>query len=92
MDPVILASMIFTIIVLLLIGGFVLLLPLSLRLGKVLDIWISEHKTLTGSTDELAATNRALEGLSRRLVELEEQQGFLEELVSKKGELPPPER
>ena len=91
MDPVILAGMIFSIIVLLLVGGFVLLLPVSQRLGKVLDIWISEHKSLPGRADDFAATNRALESLSHRLTELEEQQGFLEELVSKKGELPPAE-
>ena len=55
MDPVILAGMIFSIIVLLLVGGFVLLLPVSQRLGKVLDIWISEHKSLPWEVGRLVA-------------------------------------
>jgi hypothetical protein len=90
-DPVILAGMVFSIIVLLMIGGFVLLLPLSQRLGKLLDLWITEQKRLrgSGSVDE-ERTHQVLADMSARLRALEEQQVFLEELVGRKDALPRP--
>lgn len=89
MDPVILAGMIFSLVVLVLVGGFILLLPLSQRLGKLLDMWVSEKRGLTDRGADTAAMREALTDLSRRLEVLEEQQGFLQELVGKRGELPP---
>ena len=79
--------MIFALIVLVLIGGFVLLLPLSQRLGKLLDVWVSEQKSLKVRA-EPDVTQQALSDLSQRLKALEEQQDFLEKLVSKGRELP----
>jgi hypothetical protein len=89
MDPVILAGMIFSLIVLVLIGGFILLLPLSRRLGNLLDVWARERKGLVGGGGADAdTTQETLRDLSRRLEALEEQQGFLQELVSKRAALP----
>jgi hypothetical protein len=88
-DPVILAGMIFSLVVLVLVGGFILLLPLSQRLGKLLDMWVSEKKGLADRGTDAVAMQNVLTDLSRRLEALEEQQGFLQELVSKRGELPP---
>lgn len=72
--------MIFALIVLVLVGGFILLLPLSQRLGKLLDVWVNEQKSLSARADP-DATQQALSDLSQRLKTLEEQQDFLEKLV-----------
>ncbi|HSH76889.1 MAG TPA: hypothetical protein VLA09_14470 [Longimicrobiales bacterium] len=91
MDLEIMAGMVFSLVVLLMIGGFVLLLPLSQRLGKLLELWIDQHRSLKpGGGLDGEATQQMIAELSARLRALEEQQVFLEELVSKKGALPPP--
>jgi len=88
MEPMALAGMIFSLIVLVLIGGFILLLPLSRRVGHLLDVWATERKGLAGLGVEPGAITETLGDLSRRLAALEEQQGFLLELATKRGELP----
>ena len=85
MDPLMLfGTMVFWIIIVSIIGGIVLLRPVSKRLGHFLDEWIAIRRAeQTGSSDrleELAARFEALEEGQRRLLEHQE---FIPEL---KGE------
>jgi len=88
LDPLIVASMVFSLIVLLMVGGFILLLPLSRRLGELLDLWISEQKSLKSGREDPGDAVRLLSELSERVRTLEEQQGFLEDLVGESRRLP----
>ena len=88
MDPVALAGMIFTLLLIGMVGGFILLIPVSRRLGAVLDYWLKE-KTETSSLSADAAQARALlESVATRMEALEEKQVFMEELLSERSAPP----
>ena len=80
MDPVVLAGMIFSIVVLLLIGGFVLLLPLTRQLGEYLRYRMVQGDRRQRDT-ELEALRAAVESLRRDVEELAERQDFTELLL-----------
>ena len=85
MDPILLfGTMVFWIIFVGIIGGVILLRPVSRRLGHFLDEWIAIRKAeLAGSDErleELAARFAALEDGQRRLLEHQE---FMEDLKGK---------
>ena len=85
MDPILLfGTMVFWIIIVGIIGGVILLRPVSRRLGHFLDEWIAIRKAeLAGSDErleELAARFAALEDGQRRLLEHQE---FMEDLNGK---------
>ncbi|NIP58516.1 MAG: hypothetical protein GWM92_09515, partial [Gemmatimonadetes bacterium] len=44
MDPLIAASMIFTLILVVLIGGFIVLFPVTRRLGKALEVYLDQKR------------------------------------------------
>ena len=82
MDPLLLfGTMVFWIIIASIIGGVILLRPVSKRLGHFLDEWIAIRKAeQAGSSDrleELAARFEALEAGQHRLLEHQE---FMREL------------
>ena len=82
MDPILLfGTMVFWIIIVGIIGGVILLRPVSRRLGHFLDEWIAIRKAeLAGSDErleEMAARFAALEDGQRRLLEHQE---FMDEL------------
>jgi len=84
-DPILLfGTMVFWIIIVGIIGGVVLLRPVSKRLGHFLDEWIAIRKAeLAGSDErleELAARFAALEDGQHRLLEHQE---FMDELKGK---------
>jgi cell division protein FtsB len=82
MDPAIVPMMIFTVVVLMLIGGFILLLPLTRRLGALL-----EHRVLTeGKADRAAdveALARAVDALRDEVERLSDRQDFTEKLLER---------
>ncbi len=85
MDPLMLfGTMVFWIIIVGIIGGVVLLRPVSKRLGHFLDEWIAIRKAeLAGSDErleELAARFAALEDGQHRLLEHQE---FMDDLKEK---------
>jgi len=84
-DPLMLfGTMVFWIIIVGIIGGVVLLRPVSKRLGHFLDEWIAIRKAeLAGSDErleELAARFAALEDGQHRLLEHQE---FMDDLKEK---------
>lgn len=94
MDPLIAASMIFSIIVLLVIGGFIVLFPLSRQLGKVLETWLSKQADARSVEGKLRETQEVLGQVIARLEAMEERHAFVEELLERRrdgGTLPPGE-
>ncbi|HET9983209.1 MAG TPA: hypothetical protein VFQ38_06470 [Longimicrobiales bacterium] len=94
MDPMALAGMIFTLILVVLIGGIIVLFPITKRLGLLLESKLQERgkppALAPADTARLLEAVAALEAEVRRLAERQE---FTERLVSGReaGALPLPE-
>lgn len=80
MDPEIIPMMIFTIIVLAMVGGFILVLPITRRLGQFLEYRMSERTRLM-ENEEREALLRAIESLRDDVARLAERQEFTERLL-----------
>lgn len=82
MDIIPIAGMLFSLLVVLVIGGLILLFPISRRLGRFLEIRIDERMewdTLPRETlDEL---RDLVEGLQSEVARLGERQRFVERLL-----------
>ncbi len=97
--PQAIAEMIGPIMIIFLIGTFILLLPLSRRLGRVLEEWIKlrqetspDRDTLARLDNEVRELRRSVEGGDQRMGLLAERQDFMESLVeAKKTAALPPE-
>lgn len=92
-DPVVLAGMIFSLLVILLIGGFIVAFPVVRRLGSAVDVWVEtrrEEGVPGAEADRLEAEvrelSRRLDALEGRLEVLAERQDFAEALIE--GERP----
>ncbi len=81
MDPFILQAMIFTIVVLVLVGGFALLFPLTRRLAAVLEKRYLEDDAGGAEEDEVAALRRAVDALRGEVEQIGERQDFTEKLL-----------
>ena len=82
MDPLILAAMIFSLVVMILLGSFVLLWPLSRQLAQLLKKRIGEpspRDVLTREEGEKFA--HAIQQLAAGLEALNERQDFVERLL-----------
>jgi hypothetical protein len=91
MDPNALAGMAFTLVLTVLVGGFILLLPISRRVGQLLESKLQEKKLPglpAGDLDDVQRTLHSLESEVRRVAE---RQDFIEKLLSseKRATLPP---
>ena len=87
-DPLVLTSMIFTLLVILLIGGFIVAFPVVRRLGSAVDVWVEtrrEEGVPGAGAARLEAEVRDLAGrldaLERRMEVLSERQDFAEALI-----------
>jgi hypothetical protein len=84
-DPIIWLSMGFTLVVLLLLAGFILLFPLSRRLSALLEESIRLRRAgsepQAGVLEEMRATRELVESLGDRLDAVEERQHFVERLL-----------
>jgi hypothetical protein len=93
------AEMIGAIVIILVIGTFILLFPLSRRLGRVLEEWIKlrqetspDRDTLARLENEVRELRQSVEGGDQRMGLLAERQDFMESLVeAKKTAVLPPE-
>ena len=81
MDPFILQAMIFSIVVIVLLGGFTLLFPLTRQLGRVLEKMYLEDGTGGTNAEEIAALRRAVQAISGDVEQLSERQDFTERLI-----------
>jgi hypothetical protein len=80
MDLIPLAGMIFTLIMLIIVGGFILLFPLSRRLGLLLESRIAEKKPMA-SEPEIARLRESVQALQDQVGSLIERQDFVERLL-----------
>jgi cell division protein FtsB len=80
MEPMALVGMAFVLIMVAMIGGFILLIPLSRRLGHVLDVWLRDRKGVNAS-EELAQLRRTVQALEAEVSSLAERQQFTDELL-----------
>ncbi len=83
MDPVILAGMIFSLVVLLLVGGFTLLFPLTRRLAAVLEKRYLADGAEGANAEEVAALRRAVQALRGEVEQIAERQDFTEKLLER---------
>jgi len=82
MDPVIIPSMIFTIAVIMLIGGFVTLFPVTRRLGAFLESKLRDKEPPATPAPDLARLLDAIQGLESEVRRLNERQEFTERLLA----------
>lgn len=81
MEPTALAGMIFTLIFFLIIGGFILLFPLSRQLGKVLEQRLEEKRPIGLDRGEVARLRETVESLERQVRSLQDRQEFVEGML-----------
>jgi len=79
----ILASMIFTIVVLGMIGGFILLYPIARLAGRALHIWIENRGTAGQVEAALGDVRAELEQIHARIERVAEQQEFVERALAR---------
>jgi hypothetical protein len=91
MDPNALAGMAFTLILTALVGGFILLYPISRRLGQLLESKLQNKNGPELTPDQVETLQDALSSLQGDVRRLTERQDFLEKLLSpdKRAALPP---
>jgi hypothetical protein len=76
------AVMVFSVIVLAMLGGFVVLLPITRRLGAFLEYRMTE-RTRVMENEEREALLRAIESLRDDVARVAERQEFTERLLDK---------
>lgn len=82
MDPEVIPVMIFTLIVLAMTGGFILLFPITRRLGQFLEYRMSERGRLQDK-EEMERLRAAVHALRDDVAQLAERQDFTERLLEK---------
>lgn len=83
LDPIILAGMIFTVVVLAMIGGFILLFPIARLAGQALKIWIENRGTAGEMQNALGEVRRELAGVQAQIERVAEQQEFVERALTR---------
>lgn len=91
MDPNAFAGMIFTLMLAIVVGGFILLFPLSRRLGALLEERIQERRrpVVAAPTEEIRRLTEVVDRLEEEVRRLSERQDFAEQLLQarEKGRL-----
>jgi hypothetical protein len=84
MEPEVLAGMIFTLILVMLIGGFIVLFPVTRRLGALLESKMRPEQRAAAkpSSEELIQVRDALLSIEQQLRALAERQEFTEQLLA----------
>ncbi len=78
------AGMIFSLLLALIIGGFVLMYPLTRRLGQLIELRLEERRTGKDDAAIAAALNQlrmTLESIQREVSLLQERQDFTDRLL-----------
>ena len=90
MEPMALAGMAFVLVLVAMIGGFILLIPLSRRLAQMIDAWVRERRNVDES-EELAQLRRTVQTLEAEVNAIAERQQFTEQLLQNRqaGRLQP---
>ncbi len=99
MDPYTVGGMIFSVVMVLLVGGFIVSFPILRRLGGLMEEMIRERResrlskgTTSEIQEEIAGLRAAFEALDQQVERLNDRQEFVENLLSPerdKGLIPP---
>ncbi len=82
MEPMALVGMLFVLIVLAMVGGFILLVPISRRLGEVLELWLDERgKANQIGPGEFGRIREEVATLRDEMETLTNRQDFVEKLL-----------
>jgi hypothetical protein len=81
MDIVPLAGMLFSLLMVLVIGGLILLFPLAKRLGQLLELRLEERRKGEFLPPELEEMHRLIDSLQSEVERLRERQEFTERLL-----------
>jgi hypothetical protein len=87
-DLVPIAGMVFSLLLALIVGGFVLMYPLTKRLGKLIELRLEERRSERGggaAGGDVEALRRVVEGLQAEVAALAERQEFTERLLESGG-------
>ena len=82
MDPIALAGMIFTLVLVLIVGGFILLFPVSRRLGLFLEAKLKPASLASEDTRKLWEAIHSLETELRRIADRQE---FTERMLTERS-------
>lgn len=86
MDPTVIAGMIFSLLVIMLIGGFILLFPISRRLGRLLEQRIRERSEDGLEPRQLEPIHEALDAIRAEIDAINERQQFVERVLESRQE------
>lgn len=100
MDPNALGGMLFTLLLVVIIVGAILVFPIMRRLGTALELWLNDKRQGSLQSTDARALRDSISTLADRMERLEDRQLFLEELVERSplrgppgsGTLPPETR
>ncbi len=81
MDPYILQVMIFVVVILVVVGGFAMLFPLTRQLTAILEKRYLDDGAEDANADEVAALRRAVHALRGEVEQIGERQDFTEKLL-----------
>ena len=86
MDDEMVAGMIFTLLFALIVGGFILLYPLSRRIATLMERRVHDKEPAAPrlNTDELDALRQSVAELSTQIDRLVDRQDFMEKLLSQR--------
>lgn len=76
-----LAGMLFSLLMVLIIGGFILLFPLSRRLGQLLEMRLEERREGSLPPEDVAVLLETIQALQDEVERLAERQAFTERLL-----------
>jgi hypothetical protein len=90
--PYEIAELIFAFLTVTVVGALLVSIPITRRLGRVLEEWVQirregapDRAALDGVTEELRSLSRHVEALDDRMQILADRQDFTESLVEKRG-------
>jgi hypothetical protein len=84
MDPTALAGMLFSLIVIAMVAGFILLLPITRRLGPLLEQRLNEKGGTAASENRIRQLEAAIQALRADVEQLTERQEFAESLLEER--------
>lgn len=91
MDIEYIAALIFSFLVIMVVGGVILLFPVTRRLGKLLERRLAEDRGASDVDAEVASLRHAVGSLDERLRHVSDRQTFMEELLEERRRAALPE-
>jgi cell division protein FtsB len=86
MDPMAVAGMIFTLVLTVLVGGFIVLFPVTRRLGLLLESKLQEKKDpMHAELAELRQMKELMHSMEAQIRLLAERQEFTEQLITRRA-------